>query len=163
MAMLSCVRAFSSVSHSSERKNPFNSPNIESERDGPAVAWPYPSTAIFDLNHPPCPLFVICAREENFASFAISPHAGIVIGERASHSTYTHTMPTCYRTRAQKTKVEKSSWCNLPTAAGNIPLRLHANRVFWLELLQQIYKISYIFIASRLMFAAVGNLCRRRE
>lgn len=65
---------------------------------------PYLSTAIFDLNHPPCPLFVICAREENFASFAISPHAGFVIGERAN----AHNARACYRTGAEKTKVEKS-------------------------------------------------------
>lgn len=78
------MRAFSSVSHSSERKNPFNSLNIESERDGPATALSEHSNFRFESSFVP----IVCyLREENFASFAISPHAGFLIGERGS----THT------------------------------------------------------------------------
>ena len=70
---------------------------------------PYLSTAIFDLNHPPCPLFVICAREENFASFAISPHAGFVIGERAN----AHNAGLLSHWRRENKSRKKPTRCNL--------------------------------------------------
>jgi hypothetical protein len=141
MAMLS-ERAFSSVSHSSVRKNPFYLSNIESERDGPAAAGTLSEHSNFRFESSSVP--IVCYLRKR-GEFRVICHfaARRIRNWRESQRTQCQGLLSHWR-RENKSRKK-------PTREPGAPSNGKDTNIFPL------------FIAGRLMFAPVGNLCRRRK